>query len=176
MEEKDLISKTRRKRQMHDLQDVGAALVKLSDELLARLDLPEALRDAVRDCKRFTKHEARRRQLQYIGRIMRDYDAGPIVAQLDALSAPSHRQTALFHAAERWRRELLEDPGAIDAFVREFPEADPHALRRLVEGARAEQATERKPREYRELFHWLNALIQDHGAVEGRAGTRKRHS
>ena len=162
MEEKEFISKTRRKLQMRELQDVGAELVKLSDEQLARLDLPEALREAVRDCKRFTKHEAVRRQLQYIGRIMRDYDAGPIVAQLDALSAPSRRQAALFHAAERWRREMLADPAAIEAFLREFPEADPHALRRLIAAAREELAAEVKPREYRELFHWLNALIQDH--------------
>jgi ribosome-associated protein len=162
MEEKEFISKTRRKLQMRELQDVGAELVKLSDEQLARLDLPEVLRDAVRDCKRFTKHEAVRRQLQYIGRIMRDYDAGPIVAQLDALSAPSRRQAALFHAAERWRREMLADPVAIEAFLSEFPEADPHALRRLVAAAREERAAEVKPREYRELFHWLNALIQDH--------------
>ena len=162
MEDREFISKTRRKRQMQELQAVGAALVKLSEEQLARLDLPEQLRDAILDCKRFTKHEAVRRQLQYIGRIMRDYDAGPIVAQLDALSAPSRRQTALFHAAERWRREMLADADAIEAFLREFPEADPHALRRLVEAAREERDAERDPREYRELFHWLNALIQDH--------------
>lgn len=147
---------------MRELQDVGAALVKLSDEQLARLDLPEKLLEAVRDCKRFSKHEAVRRQLQYIGRIMRDYDAGPIVARLETLSAPTRRQAALFHAAERWRREMLADPGAIEAFLTEFPEADPHALRKLVQDAREEREAERKPREYRELFHWLNALIQDH--------------
>ena len=147
---------------MRELQDMGAALVKLSDEQLARLDLPEELRDAVRDCKRFSKHEAVRRQLQYIGRIMRDYDAGPIVAQLETLEAPTRRQAALFHAAERWRRDMLADPAAIDSFLREFPEADPHALRRLVQGARDEREAARTPREYRELFHWLNALIQDH--------------
>src|SRR6185436_2309965 len=110
MEEKEFISKTRRKRQMKELQDVGAQLVTLSDEQLARLELPEALRDAVRDCKRFTKHEARRRQMQYIGRIMRDIDAGPIAAQLAAMTAPTRRQSALFHAAERWRSEMLADP------------------------------------------------------------------
>ena len=162
MEEKDFISKTRRKQQMRELQEVGAALVKLSEEQLARLDLPEKLRDAVRDCKRFSRHEAVRRQLQYIGRIMRDYDAGPIAAQLDALSAPTRRQAALFHAAERWRRDMVADPAAIEAFLAEYPDADPHALRRLVAEAREERETEGKPREYRELFHWLNALIQDH--------------
>ena len=162
MDADNFISKTRRKRQMRELQDVGAALVKLSPEVIQRLQLPEALREAVLECKRFTKHEAIRRQMQYIGRIMRDLDAGPIAAQLSALAAPSHRQAALFHAAERWRQEMLADPSAIEAFLGEYPEADPHALRRLVAAAHEERGSGRPPRQYRELFHWLNALIQDH--------------
>jgi ribosome-associated protein len=163
MEEDDFISKTRRKRQMRDLQDVGATLVKLSADQLARIDLPESLRDAVLECRRFTKHEAIRRQMQYIGRIMRDLDAGPIVAQIALLEAPSKRQAALFHVAERWRQDLLADPEAIARFVIEFPEADPHRLRKLVDSAQEEKRAAQPPKNYRELFHVLNALIQDHG-------------
>ncbi|HTS85599.1 MAG TPA: ribosome biogenesis factor YjgA [Usitatibacter sp.] len=162
MEEGDFISKTRRKRQMKDLQDVGAALVKLSTEQLARLDLPEPLRDAVLECKRFSKHEAVRRQMQYIGRIMREIDAGPIAEQLARLEAPGKRHTALFHVAEKWRAEILADPGAIARFVKEFPEADPHRLRELATDAREEQGASKPPRNYRELFHVLNAIVQDH--------------
>src|SRR5262245_18470676 len=113
MDEDDFISKTRRKRQMTELQDLGATLVKLSPEQVARLDLPEELRDAVLECKRFSKHEAIRRQMQYIGRIMRGIDSAPIAEALAALHAPSNKQTALFHLAERWRQELLADPEAV---------------------------------------------------------------
>jgi len=162
MEEDDFISKSRRKRQMKDLQDVGAALVKLSREQLARIDMPESLREAVEACKGITKHEARRRQVQYIGRIMRDVDAGPIAEQLAEIEAPSKRQAALFHVAERWRADLLEQPDAIARFVKEFPEADPHRLRSLAEEAREERRASKPPRRYRELFHVLNALLQDH--------------
>src|SRR5437763_1816474 len=102
MEEDDFISKTRRKQQMRELQDLVAALVKLSKEQLGRIDMPENLRDAIEDCRRFTKHEAIRRQMQYIGRVMRDIDAAPIAAQLAQIEAPSKRQTALFHVAEKW--------------------------------------------------------------------------
>src|SRR6185312_415015 len=102
MDEDDFISKTRRKKQMHELQDVGAQLVALSAEQLARIEMPDTLREAIEDARRFTRHEARRRQIQYIGRIMRDIDAAPIVDQLTALTAPCRRQTALFHVAERW--------------------------------------------------------------------------
>ena len=162
MEEDDFISKTRRKRQMHDLQDLGKTLVKLSREQLARIDMPESLRDAVNECRRFTKHEAIRRQMQYIGKIMRDIDAGPIAAQVAQIEAPSKRQTALFHVAERWRADFLEQPDAIARFVQEYPEADPHRLRALADQAREEKRGDKPLKRYRELFHVLNAFLQDH--------------
>ena len=96
------------------------------------------------------------------GRIMRDIDAGPIAAQLAQIEAPSKRQTALFHVAERWRADLVEQPDAIARFVEEYPEADPQRLRELAEKAREEKRTSKPPRRYRELFHVLNAFLQDH--------------
>ena len=162
MDEDDFISKTRRKRQMRELQDAGAALVRLSAEQLSRMSLPEALHEAVRDCKRFTKHEAIRRQMQYIGRLMRTLDAGPIIAELRALETPSRRQTALFHLAERWREELLNDPEGLARFVHEFPAADPHRLRELLASTKEERCTAAPPKHFRELFHVLNAIVQDH--------------
>ena len=162
MDENDFISKTRRKKHMTQLQDVGADLVRLSPEQLARIDLPESLREAVLACKRFTKHEAVRRQMQYIGRLMRDIDAGPIVEQLAALHAPSDKQTALFHLAEKWRDEMLADTDAAARFAKDFPGVDAHRLRALCEKASAERRADKPPKHYRELFHVLNAIIQDH--------------
>ena len=162
MEEDDFISKTRRKRQMTDLQRLGAELVELSPEQLARIDLPERLRDAVIDCKRFTLHEARRRQMQYIGRIMRNLDSGPIAEALEGLQSPSKKQTALFHVAEKWRDELLADPQAIVRFEREFPHADAHRVRVLIDAVRGERAAKRAPKHFRELFHAINATVQEH--------------
>jgi ribosome-associated protein len=100
--------------------------------------------------------------MQYIGRIMRDIDAEPIAEQLAALKAPSKRQTALFHVAERWRQELLADGEALERFVKEFPEADPQRLRAMVDEAREEKRASRAPRRFRELFHLLSAIVQDH--------------
>ena len=162
MEDDDFISKTRRKKQMKDLQDLGAALVELSREQLARIDLPEDLREAVTACRGITKHEGRRRQMQYIGKIMRNIDAGPIAAQLAELEAPSRRQTAVFHVAERWRDDIMTEPGAIERFMKEFPEADANRLRELAEKAREERRTSKPPRSFRDLFHVLNGLLQDH--------------
>jgi ribosome-associated protein len=161
MEEDDFISKTRRKRQMSELQDLGADLVKLSPEQLARIDLPESLREAVLACRGITKHEGRRRQMQYIGRIMRNVDAAPIAAQVAAMHAPSRADTALFHLAEKWRDDILADTEAIERFVLEFPEADANVLRTLAEKARAERASGSPPKHYRKMFHALNAILQD---------------
>jgi ribosome-associated protein len=162
MDEPDeFISKTRRKKEMRQLQDVGAALVELSREQLARIDMPENLREAVTACQGITKHEARRRQIQYIGKIMRNVDAGPIAEQLAGLEAPSKKQTALFHVAEKWRDDLLADAEAMARFEREFPHAELHRIRQLLEAARAERAAKRAPKHVRELFHAVNAAVQE---------------
>lgn len=166
MSEENLISKTRRKRQAQALQDLGVALTRLQADQLARIDMPEDLREAVVACKAMTKHEAIRRQLQYIGRIMRDIDCAPIAARLAAMHAPSHRQTALFHRAERWRDEILADPGAAERFSLEFPGADPRRLRELAAAATEERRAERTPKRFRELFQAINAAIQDRAGHE----------
>lgn len=159
--EDEFISKTRRKRQMTELQDVGKALVKLSPEQLKRMELPEALRDAVLACKGFNKHEAVRRQLQYIGRLMRDVDAAPIVEQLAAIEGPNRKQTALLHLSEKWRDEMLRDSQAVERFAREFPQADAGKLRALAAAAAEERRSTKAPKHFRELFHAINNVIQD---------------
>ena len=100
----ELPSKSQRKREMHDLQALGAELVELNDEQLSSMHLPERLMDAVLDARRMSKHEARRRQLQFIGKIMRTVDAGPIREQLAAWKAsraPIRRACTRSSAGER---------------------------------------------------------------------------
>jgi ribosome-associated protein len=162
MSDANLISKSQRKRQMHELQDLGVTLTRMPADQLARIELPDDLRQAVLECRTMTKHEAIRRQLQYIGKLMRRLDAAPIAAQLETLHAPSHRETALFHRAERWRGDILADPGAVERFVLEFPEADARLLRDLASSAGEERSAERPPRRYRELFQVINAILQEH--------------
>ena len=147
---------------MSEVQDLGAALALLTPAELARFDLPESLREAVADCRKITKHEARRRQMQYIGKLMRHIDPAPIAQQLAGLQAPSKQQTALFHVAEKWRDELMAEPNAIERFEREFPHADNHKLRALIEAARAERAAKRVPKHFRELVHAVNAVVQEY--------------
>lgn len=162
-------SKSQIKRDMEALQALGAELVALSAERLAKIDLPEALREAVRDAQRFTKHEARRRQLQYIGRLMRDIDPAPIRAVLDEIHGVSAAATARQHALESLRARLLADEAVLGEIGRRHPTADFQQLRQLRRNALKEQAEGRPPRAFRELFRVLRTLEEQehrHGPDE----------
>jgi len=159
----DRPSKSQLKRDMLALQALGEALVALSDDQLARLELPEDLRDAVRDAKRISvsKHGAIRRQRQYVGRIMRDVDAAPIRAQLDALEGHSRSHTAWLHRLERWRERLLAHEEALTELLTEHPGADIARIRMLIRNAHREQALGKPPKAFRELFQALRELIPE---------------
>jgi len=154
-------SKTQRKREMHELQALGVRLVELNSAQLDAVALPEDLRDAVERAQRITKREARRRQLQYIGRLMRSVDPGPIREKLKVWDGVSNEETARVHRIERWRERLLEDDGTIGALVRVHPGIDTQRLRSLVRNAREERKAGRPPRAYRELFRALRDIIPD---------------
>jgi ribosome-associated protein len=154
------ISKTQRKKDSSALQDLGAALVALSDERLSSLDLPEFLCDAVVAARAITSHEARRRQLQYIGKLMRKVDAEPIRVRLEEWKAPSLADAVRFKRAEAWRERLLADDQALAALQHEYPAADRARLAGLIEEARRERLGNHPPKNYRALFQALRALLE----------------
>ena len=153
-------SKTQQKKYMHALQEMGAELVGLNDAQLAAVPLPETLREAVMAAKRMSKFEARRRQLQYIGKLMRDVDPGPIRAQLDGWKATSRAQTARLHRIERWRERLIEDDEVLNEFIAAYPQADAQQLRALVRTARRERLEGDPPKHYRALFHAVRDVLE----------------
>ena len=151
-------SKSQLKREMTALQELGEELVGLSRERLAKIYMPERLRDALLEAQRITKHEARRRQMQYIGKIMRDVDAGPLREALDELKGLSAAANARQHHLENLRTRLMEDEAAFGDLAREFPAADIQHLRQLRRNALREAEQGRPPRAYRELFRELREL------------------
>lgn len=160
------VSKTRRKQEMHELQALGAALVELAEVRLRSLPLDDDLREAVLQARRISSHEARRRQLQYIGRLMRDVDPAPIRAALEALEGSSAEATARHRRREQLRDRLLADDGALTDFLAAHPLADAQALRTLIRNARREQKEGRPPRAFRELFRTLKSL-EAPGTLQG---------
>jgi len=155
-------SKTRRKAEMHALQDLGERLVGIDDGKLGTLAreslLPERLVDAVRDARRISAWGARKRQLQFIGKLMRDVDPAPVEKRLAAWAQGIDADTARQHALERWRVRLLDEPGGLDALAAAYPGLDPATLRPLIAKARDERLRGTPPHAYRELFRALKAL------------------
>jgi ribosome-associated protein len=159
-EEIQPLSKTKRKEAMLALQDIGEELVKLPANKLERLDLPDELRRAVEDCRRFTKHGAIRRQLQYIGRLMRGVDEEPIARQLAAWRGESDEEKALLHRIERWRDRLIQDDEALTLFLNEYPQADATQFRQLIRNARQEAANSKPPKSSRAIFKLVREAVE----------------
>ena len=143
---------------MHELQALGAALVELPDSQLRKMRLGERLLQAILEAKAIKSHEAKRRQMQYIGRLMREVDAAPIRAQLAEVEGHSAQANARHRRLEAWRERLVGDDGALTAFAAEHPGADLQLLRTLIRNARKESAEGKPPRAYRELFRVLKEI------------------
>jgi len=152
-------SKTRRKHAMHALQDLGEALVALDPRRLSQLDLPERLVDAVIQARGIRAHEGRRRQIQYIGKLMRTIDPEPLQAALENWAKGPKEENARFAAVERWRDRLLVEPAALNEFVGAYPQADRRHLESLINDAKLERTRGGPPHRYRELFRQLKAAV-----------------
>lgn len=156
-------SKSQVKREMHALGDLGEQLVELPASTLAKLPLDDALLRAIRECQAITKHGGRKRQLKYIGKLMRDVDADAIRNALEQLRAPHREEVAHFHRLEQWRDRLLaEGDPALAALLDEYPEhaLDRQLLRQTLRNARDQKLSEAKQKQAsRELFRTLRELI-----------------
>ena len=153
-------SKTRRKHEMHALQDLGEQLVALDPSKLAALDLPERLADAVLLARTITRHEARRRQMQYIGRLMRDVDPAPLAAAFKLWNEGPAEARVRFAALERWRTRLLDEPEALDAFMADYPDTPRTPLAHAVADAREERARGGPPHRQRALFRAIKTASE----------------
>jgi ribosome-associated protein len=157
-------SKTQRKKASHDLQDLGEALAQMPDDRLATLDMDDSLLEAIRELKRTRTHEGRRRQMQYVGKLMRRIDPEPLREAVAAMHLGRAKDALALHEAERWRTELITSDDALTRFTSAHPQADVQQLRSLIRAARKDAAAaveQRSGRAYRDLFRF----IREHGAL-----------
>jgi ribosome-associated protein len=165
------ISKTKRKAEADALQTIGKRLIELTDDQINKLALPETLHDAVFEAKRIKSKSALRRQIQYIGRLMRDVDSDPIVEQFERWDGKHQEENARFHALERWRDKLINESAtsettALQAFVTQYPNAEIQRLRHLSRNAHKEQTSNNPPKSTRELFKLLREITESNQAIE----------
>ena len=164
-------SKSRLKREAEAVQALGKELVELPAARYAavmnKLELPEGLREAIDTCRGIHARGGRKRQLQYIGKLMRGIDAEPIRHALESLAGKDRAETALLHRLERWRERLIaEGDAALTELLDEYPTAERQALRQLVMKARKEQEAGRPPAAARALFRALRELTAETGDTE----------
>jgi ribosome-associated protein len=162
------VSKTQRKQAMHDLQDLADALIELPETETARIEMEDGLRAALQEIHSIRSFEARRRQAKYIGKLLRQMDAEPLQAALDAIRESRARETRALRDIERWRDRLLADDAALTEFASRYRDGDLQALRAAIRSARRETASQppnsggppvTKGRYYRELFKLLRDVI-----------------
>lgn len=161
-------SKSQRKRDMIALQKLGGQLVEQSVERIQKAPIPEDLRKAVLECQRIKNHEGHRRQLQYIGKLMRKLQENEVEAikqQLDSWKGLSKVDTALLHMVESQRAQLLENPNALTDFLERFPQANSQQLRTLIRNAKKEQADNKPPKAFRELYRLIKTLVSEQQAT-----------
>ena len=157
-------SKSQRKRDSTALQNLGKELVALSPERLAKIEMTDSLRSALLEAQRMTKNEAKRRQMQYVGKLMRSADPVPLRAALDAIAGVSAVENERMHRLERLRLRLLDDEaGALAELTATYPgaSADIQHLRQLRRNALKEKEQNRPPRSFREIFQVLKALAEN---------------
>lgn len=158
------ISKTQRKKAMLDLQALGAELVDLNNARLKQLDLSAELLEAIAEFKRLRSREALRRQMQYIGRLMREENVGQIRSAMQDWLNRERQETSEFHTVELWRDRLLADATAWQEFALHFPASASENLRALVAEARRERLANHPAKSARKLFRALREalLTRDH--------------
>ena len=159
-------SKTQLKAEADEKQALGEALLTLRADLMARLDLPDKLLDAIASAKKITNFEGRRRQMQFIGKLMRPLDAEPIREAINEQLNGSAQLTLALHLAEQWRDKLALDDDALGAWLTEYPATDAQQLRALIRQARKDYKPEkpgeapRHGKSYREIFQLVKAAMK----------------
>ncbi|MDY0056206.1 MAG: ribosome biogenesis factor YjgA [Methyloversatilis sp.] len=162
----DRPSKSQKKRDAHALQDIGTQLVALSAEQLKRIDMPENLRIAITEAQRTRSHEGLRRQMQYVGKVMRGVDTAPLVEALDAIRGRSARAVAREQMLERMRERLIADEQVLGDIAAQWPDADLTHLRTLRRNVLRERELNKPPRAFREIFRVLRQLDSAQGGEE----------
>ncbi|MCY1337676.1 hypothetical protein D9M69_235110 [compost metagenome] len=152
-------SKSQIKRELHALQDLGERLTTLKADVLAKLPLTDALQRALAEAPKHKAHIARKRHLQYIGKLMREQDIEAIVALIDQLDSSTREYNERFHALERWRDRLIEGgDSALESFVVDYPDTDRQHLRGLIRHAQHEAAHNKPPAAARKVFKYIRDL------------------
>ncbi len=129
------ISKTQLKKQSKDITSFGQAITLLNQNQLEQLNLPSDINNAIEDYKKIKSLSAKKRQLLFIGRLLRSTDLHEAFIQYEAIKNHSQLANQQFHLVEQWRDKLIQSPDAITEFINQFPKTDVQQLRSLIKNS-----------------------------------------
>ena len=159
-EQDNLPSKSELKRQMLALQEIGKKLLEMTPAQIKTLQLDDELLEALAEYKRIKSHEARRRHLQRIGKLMRNRDHAAIQAGMERYDSSSEAHARHFNQLEHWRERLIEDDAALAEFMAAWPACEAQKIRQLIRNTRQERAAEKPPNNARKLFRYLRDICE----------------
>ena len=157
--EEHLKSKTQLKKEADDVQTLGVEIAQLPKQKITSLSLPDDAKEAIIFYQNIKKNSAKRRQAQYIGKILRGLDLSQVIEELNVIKNISKLRIKLEHEAERWREKLITSPAALDEFINQY-QPDISNLNQTISNARKESLTDKKSKNYRNLYRLILESIQ----------------
>ncbi|WNO09582.1 ribosome biogenesis factor YjgA [Teredinibacter sp. KSP-S5-2] len=153
-------SKTQIKKEMHELQELGVKLTELTLEQISRLPLTEELYNAITEAPKITQRSAKKRHMQFIGKLMRKADGDAIREAYDEIQEAQHQAARQLHLIEKWRDRLADgDNQALQNFIQEYPHADIQQLRQLIRQVQKETSQQKAPAAKRKLFKLIRETL-----------------
>ena len=157
--EDSIKSKTQLKKEADDIQQFGIEISNLPNHKIKELSLSDEIIEAIIFYKEIKKNSAKRRQAQFLGKLLRDFDLSNVTQEMDTLKAFSRLQVKFEHEAELWRDKLINDQSALNEFINEF-QPDLTNLNQTINAARKEFQSDKRSKNYRNLYRIILADIK----------------
>jgi len=156
----DIISKTELKKDSKKIQAFGRSVADLSNDAIKKFNFPVNIQEAIKEFKTIKSNSAKKRQAQYLGKLLRDIDLTEAYTVMEQLRTHSQKEIQANHYIEKWREKLLSDKEAITEFISLYPESDSQSLRQLINNSLKEKNLNRPPKSYRQLFQIIKEIIK----------------
>lgn len=155
----DFVSKTELKKDCKKIQALGKKISELSLEEISSFNFPEIISKAIKDCKSIKSNVAKKRQIQYLGKLLREIDLSEAYLRMDQIKNNSQLEIRNNKKAEAWRNRLIQDKNALTELIRLFPDIDRQKIRQLIQNAIKEMKSSSPPKYYRQLYKYIKEYI-----------------
>ena len=158
-ENKEFVSKTELKKDSKKIQAFGKKISELSSEEISSFKFPDTILKAIKDCKSIKSNVAKKRQVQYLGKLLREIDLSKVYLKMDQINSNSQLEVRNNHKAEIWRERLIQDKDAVTELIRLCPDVERQKIRQLIQNTLKETKASNPPKYYRQLFKYIKEHI-----------------